>query len=82
MRRTPITKANFKAVGDVTIMSLGWILMVFLLGGALVYGLCWVGVKVQGYDNIGLFSTALLSLIAVGIVRTLLEKHRKFKGTA
>lgn len=71
-----ITRSNFKSVGDATIMSLGWLLMVYLLGGALVYASCWVGLDIKGYDKIGIFSIILISLIIFGGIQSLYRMRK------
>ena len=77
-----ITRSNFKSVGDATIMSLGWLLMVHLLGGALVYASCWVGLDIKGYDKIGIFSIILISLIIFGGIQSLYSMRKNQNGNA
>lgn len=72
-----INQVNIKSVGDATIRSLGWLLMVYLLGGALVYGYCCFGITVNGYEKIGLFSIFLVLLIITGVVYALYNMRNK-----
>jgi len=72
-----INQVNIKSVGDATIRSLGWLLMVYLLGGALVYGYCCFGITVNGYENIGFFSVFLVLLIASGVIYALCNMRNK-----
>ncbi len=74
-----INQANIKSVGDAAIMSLGWLLMVYLLGGALVYGFYCLGLDITGYENIGIFSVILVLLIVLGIVYALYGMQKKNK---
>lgn len=77
-----IENKNLKAVGDETIMALGWILMIYLLSGALVYCFHYIGVPIDGYEKIGLFSILLVSLIAFGLFRTLFANQLEYNKNA
>lgn len=77
-----VENKNLKVVGDETIMALGWVLMVYLLSGVLVYCFHYIGVPIDGYEKIGLFSILLVSLIALGLFRTLFAKPLEYKKNA